>query len=140
MGVVKKNIHIMKKTFLAFIISIISFTFISCDNNNYEFIVTDIISYDEELRDKSDINNLLGKSIYITIYDKYITTTIQNEQLGPITDTLIKIKGKKNKYLYENVDSKIIIEIKKTFGFVTGAELNSYEGENISTFIKLDKK
>lgn len=82
----------------------------------------------------------MGKSIYITIYDKYITTTIQNDKVGPVTDTLIKLKDENNKYLYENVDSKIIIEINKTLGLVTGAELNSYEGDNILASIKMDKK
>lgn len=130
----------MKKHFLVFIIPIIiGFTFISCDKN-YEFTVTDIIFYNEELRNESDVQNLLGKSIYITIYDKYITTTIQNEQIGPITDTLIKIKGENNKYIYENADSKTIIEINKTFGFVTSAELNTYVGDNILASIKMDKK
>lgn len=130
----------MKKHFLVFIIPIIiGFTFISCDNN-YEFIVTDIIFYDEELKGESDVQNLLGKSIYITIYDKYITTTIQNKQIGPITDTMIKIEGENNKYIYENADSKIIIEINKTFGFVTSAELNAYGGDNILASIKMDKK
>lgn len=130
----------MKKTFLAFIVPIIiGCTFISCDNN-YEFIVTDIFFYDEDLRNGSDIQSLMGKSIYITIYDKYITTIIQNDKVGPVTDTLIKLKDENNKYLYENVDSKIIIEINKTLGLVTGAELNSYEGDNILASIKMDKK